>query len=208
MTRRFELCLFSRLGRVSALAFVISISYISNAPYPLGPVNTKGVPKVSRVHKLFLCQCFWLPVLAFGQPPTSTSTTSRSVGTGTTNAIFASSSLAIGPGQIAIGDRGTCSISGPPYPSCVPSGGGAGTPADPFGYTCNDLPLTNCSLGTTFVVVAGSTNINIHTHRQNAIPAVAVAGPAAAVPFSPSVPIGSGLGIALLATLALLRRKR
>ena len=163
---------------------------------------------MSRVNKLLLCLCFWLPVLVFGQSPTSTSTTSRSVGTGTTNALFVSTSVAIGPGQIAIGDRGTCSISGPPYPSCVPSGGGTGTPADPFGYTCNDLPLTNCSLGTPFVVVSGSTNINIHTHGQTAVAAVPVAGPAAGVPFGPWVPIGSGLGVALLATLALRRRKR
>ena len=85
---------------------------------------------------------------------------------------------------------------------------GTGTPADPFGYTRNDLPLTNCSLGTPFVVVSGSTNINIHTHRQTAVAVVPVAAPAAGVPFGPWLPIGSGLGVALLATLALRRRKR
>ena len=267
---------------------------------------------MSRFNKLLLCLCFWLPVLVVGQSPASTSTTSRSVGTGTTNALFVSTSVAIGPGQIAIGDRGTCSISGPPYPSCVPSGGGTGTPADPFGYTCHDLPLNNCSLGTPFVVLAGTDNTNIHTHRQTvavpgvnttsqtrsvglgatnadfsavtltvgpgqlvtgdrgtcsippppyatctltggtgttsdpfsyscpaglpltncslpgttlvvasgnsnidtlihrqtAVAVVPVAAPAAGVPFGPWVPISSGLGVALLATLALRRRKR
>ena len=151
---------------------------------------------------LFLFFC--LTTLAFAQ----TGTTSRSVGTGTTNAIFASASLVIGPDQVLIGDRGTCSISGPPYPSCVPSGGGTGTPSDPFGYTCNDLPLNNCTAGTPFVVASGSLIVNIHTHRQTAVAAVPVVGPAAAVPFGLWVPIGSGLGLALLAALALLRRKR
>ena len=158
-------------------------------------------------NKLLLCLFFWLPPLAFAQSGTTTSTTSSSVGTGTTNAVFLSANLEIGPWQILIGDRGTCSISGPPYPNCVPSRGGTGTPADPFGYACNDLPLNNCTAGTPFDVIAGSSNINIHTHRQSAVAAVPVAGSTAAVPFDPWVPIGSGLGIALLATVGLLRRK-
>ena len=157
------------------------------------------------MNKLLFCLCFWVPALALGQ--SSTSTTSRSVGTGSTNAIFASTSVTIGPGQIVIGDRGTCSISGPPYPACAPSGGGTGTPSDPFGYACNDLPLTNCTAGTPFVIPSGSNNINIHTHRQTAVAQVPVGGTGASVPFEPWVPIGSGLGIALLAMLALARRK-
>ena len=169
----------------------------------LPPVNTSGVPTVPFKNKLLLCLFFSLPTLAFAQ----TGTTSRSVGTGTTNAIFASASLVIGPDQVLIGDRGTCSISGPPYPSCVPSGGGTGTPTDPFGYACNDLPLNNCTAGTLFVVASGSYIVNIHTHRQTAVAAVPVVGPATSVPFGPWVPIGSGLGIALLATVVLLRRK-
>ena len=67
----------------------------------------------------------------------------------------------------------------------------------------------NCTLpGTPFVVLAGTDNSNYHTHRQTAVAAVPAASPAAAVPFGPWVPIGSGLGVALLATLALRRRKR
>ena len=159
-------------------------------------------------NKLLLCLFFCLPTLAFAQPnPTFGNTFSNSVGTGTTNATFVSTSFAIGPAQIVIGDRGTCTISGLPYPSCVPSGGGTGTPADPSGYTCNDLPLNNCTAGTPFVVLAGSSNVNIHTHRQSAVAAVPVAGSTAAVPFDPWVPISTGLGIALLATVVLLRRK-
>ena len=153
-------------------------------------------------NKRLLCLFFFLPTLAFAQ----TGTTSRSVGTGTTNAIFASTSLVIGPNQVMIGDRGTCSISGPPYPSCS-GGSGTGTPTDPFGYTCNDLPLNNCTAGTPFVVAGGSFIVNIHTHRQTAVAAVPVVGPATSVPFGSWVPIGSGLGIALLATVVLLRRK-
>ena len=134
---------------------------------------------------LLLCLCFCLPTLAFAQTSaTSTSTVSNSVGTGTTNETIFISSLAIGPAQIGIGDRATCSTSGP-----VPT-------------------LSNCSLpGTPFVVVSGSTNINIHTHRQSAVASVPVVGSATSVTFGPWVPIGSGLGIALLAMLTLLRRK-
>ena len=173
----------------------------------LPPVNTSGVPTVPFKNKLLLCLFFCLPTLAFAQSVFNTGTTSSSVGTGSTNAIFVSTSALIGPNQIMIGDRGTCSISGPPYPSCAPSGGGTGTSADPFGYTCSDLPLNNCTAGTPFVVVAGGTNINIHTHRQSAVAAVPVVSPATSVPFGPWVPIGCGLGIAMLAMLTLLRRK-
>ena len=67
----------------------------------------------------------------------------------------------------------------------------------------------HCTLpGTPFAVLAGTDNSNYHTHRQTAVAPVPVAGLAAGVPFGPWVPIGSGLGVALLATLALRQRKR
>ena len=161
---------------------------------------------MNRMKNLFLCLFCLLPSLAIGQA--STSTSSSSVGTGASYASFAWTSLAIGPSQLVTGDRGTCTIPAAPYPTCTPPNG-SGTQADPFGYTCSSagLPLSGCTLsGTTFVVPAGSTNINIHVHRQTAAAVVPVAGSSASVPFGPWVPIGSGLGIALLALV--LRRKR
>ena len=157
------------------------------------------------VYNRFVC-CFllWLPLSVLGAPGPRTNTTfatSTSVGIGPTNATFVWITHTIGPAFISIGDFGTCTIPPGPYPNAnCTLNGGSGTTADPFSFTCaSPLALSGCSLpGTPFVVAPGYDDFDGHTHTQRA--AVA-ALPAVPMPLGPWVPLGSAIGVALLALL-------
>ena len=110
-----------------------------------------------------------------------------------------------GPATIFINDRGLCTLEGPPFPSCTLSGG-TGAPDSPFDYSCTGSgpPIANCTSGTPFTLAGGQVDIDVDTHTvtTGAVPA------AASVLFNPWVPIGSALGVALLAVGWQLRRRR
>jgi uncharacterized protein (TIGR03382 family) len=149
-----------------------------------------------------------LPCAAFAQTNSSnivTNSTSSSVGA--TNAVYFFITTSIGPTTLYIGARGLCNLQGPPFPSCTFIGG-TGTAANPFNYGCSGNsgpPVTGCSSGTPFILASGQTDINAHTDTQIAGPAGSVAAP---IPLDPWVPIGSALGVALLAIGWQLRRRR
>ena len=140
---------------------------------------------------------------AFGQTANSTITSVFSTQIGTINAIYIWPEETMGPNNIVIGTLTGCTLVGaPPYAGCV-LGGGSGTQADPFGYSCSSpLPLTGCSGGTPFTVLSGTNNINVHTHTVIAAATTAVQP----IPLGPWVPIVSAAGVLLAAWL--LRRRR
>ncbi len=113
-------------------------------------------------------------------------------------------STRIGPQTIHINDLGLCTLARPPYPTCDPPSG-TGTVADPFVYTCSSIPISNCTSGTTFALADGQVDIDFHLHTETAGAVVSAAAP---VPLNPWVPIGSALGVALLAVAWQLRRRR
>ena len=145
-----------------------------------------------------------LPLLAFGQGTSNnTITTSTSSQTGPINALYVVSEDTIGPGTINIGSRSGCTLVPPPtLANCIPTSG-TGTTVDP--YVCSNSPsrlVIGCSGGTSFIVLAGTTNLNVHTQTVSAV--AATTGTAQPVPLGPWVPIGSAIGVGLLA----LRRHR
>ena len=135
-------------------------------------------------------------VLAQGGGSTNqTITVSTSSGTGTTNAEFIWLEETIGPGETFVGDRGNCDF-GPPFPQCNLLGG-EGTVADPYSFRCDPPPaVSNCTAGTLFTVLAGTSNLNSHIHTQIAQTTPPVSAP---VPLGPWGPVGSAFGIGLLA---------
>ena len=147
---------------------------------------------------------------AFGQGGGSNSTVTNSTSTqiGAINARFVWLIESIGPTLIAINALEGCTLPGPPYDGCTLVSG-SGTPTDQFEYACSDQttqpppPLTGCSGGTPFEVVAGTTNINIHFHT---IRAGATTAPRP-VPLWPWVPLVSAAGVLLAAALRLRRRQ-
>ncbi len=146
-----------------------------------------------------------LPLLAFGQGSSNSSvTTSTSSQTGPINAQYVVLEDTIGPQTIIIGSRTGCTLVPPPtLANCNPTSG-TGTPGDP--YQCLYLPtavLVGCSGGTIYNVVAGTTNANAHVQTVSAV--AATPGAAQPVPLGPWVPIGSAIGVGLL---ALLRQRR
>ena len=167
------------------------------------------MPKGTNSMRIFCRVVLWwallLPISAFAQGTNQTiftNTTSASVGA--TNAIFGSVSTRIGPQTIHINDLGLCTLAPPPYPTCDPPSG-TGTVADPFVYTCSSIPISNCTSGTTFALAEGQVDIDFHLHTETAGAVVSAAAP---VPLNPWVPIGSALGVALLAVAWQLRRRR
>jgi hypothetical protein len=163
-----------------------------------------------NTYRLLIWIVLWLPLVTFaavGGNPNITTTTSTSTGVGPINADFVWSTMSIGPGTIAIGNFGACTIPPGPYPNgnCTLDGG-SGTVADPFSFGCSTpLTLSGCTLpGTSFFVAAGTANFNTHTHLQTALAAPA----AVATPLGPWAPIASAIAIALLALGWQLRRRR
>ena len=99
-----------------------------------------------------------------------------------------------GPATVQVGDRGYCTLQ-PPSSTC-----GSGTISDPYDPACGN-PLGIASYtepGTPFDVEAGNNAINVVTISLVATPSAQGSTP---VPLGPWVPLGSGLGIALLALL-------
>ena len=162
-----------------------------------------------RNHRsLILWLALLLPISVFAQGNNQTvfsNTTSASIGS--TNAIFVSVSTYIGPQTIIINNLGLCTLAPPPYPNCSLNSG-TGTVADPFSYSCNgagSIPISSCTSGTAFTLAGGQVDIDVHTHTESAGPVGFVAVP---VPLAPWVPIGSALGVALLAIGWQLRGRR
>ncbi len=147
-----------------------------------------------------------LPLLAFGQSIQNTTvSTSTSSQTGPINAQYVLLEDTIGPQTISIGSRTGCTLVPPPtLANCNPTSG-AGTTGDP--YICSTPPpstvVAGCNGGTTFIVLAGTVNVNVHTQTVSAVAAIPSA--AQPVPLGPWVPIGSAIGVGLL---ALLRHRR
>lgn len=185
-------------------------------PSSVGP-NGKGagmtyVIDARRIISALIWLSGALALPAFGQGTNSTVTTSESSQTGAINAIYVVLEDTVGPGTILTGTLSGCTLVPPPSAaSCGPTGG-SGTPSDP--YLCPSTPpgappgtsrvFAGCS-GQTFTVIAGSTNLNVHTHTVTAVAPVVTA---AAVPLSPWVPAGSAVGAVLLAMLLLRRSIR
>ena len=144
-----------------------------------------------------------LPLLVFGQSSNDTFTTSTSSQTGPINAQYLVLEDSIGPVTISVGNRIGCTlVPSPNLANCNPTGG-TGTTVDP--YVCSNSPsrlVIGCSGGTSFIVLAGTTNLNVHTQTVSAV--AATTGTAQPVPLGPWVPIGSAIGVGLLA----LRRHR
>jgi uncharacterized protein (TIGR03382 family) len=163
-----------------------------------------------RTHlRVLLWFSLLLPFAAIAQSNNQTvvsNSTSSSVGG--TNAVYSFITTTVGPTTIYIGARGLCTLQGPPFPSCTFSGLGDGTPGNPFNYGCSGNtgpPVTGCSAGTPFIVAGGQVDIDIDVHTET----IGAAGPIAApIPLDPWVPIGSALGVALLAIGWQLRRRR
>lgn len=133
-----------------------------------------------------------------------TNSTSSSVGA--TNAVYYFVTTTIGPQTIFFNALGLCTLQGPPFANCT-LGSGTGTAADPFSYSCSGdtgPPVTGCTSGTAFVLAPGQVDINTDLHTET-IGAVFAAAP---IPLDPWVPIGSALGVALLAVAWQLRRRR
>ena len=147
-----------------------------------------------------------LPVAAVAQSNNQTVfSNSSSTSVGSANAVYVFVTTTVGPATIFINDRGLCTLEGPPFPSCTFSGG-TGAPDSPFDYSCTGSgpPIANCTSGTPFTLAGGQVDIDVDTHTvtTGAVPA------AASVPLNPWVPIGSALGVALLAVGWQLRRRR
>ena len=158
--------------------------------------------------RILLWLALLLPIPAFAQVTNGTvfsNSTSSSVGA--TNVYFDFVTTYVGPQTIFIGVRGNCTLQGPPFPNCTLTGG-TGTAASPYVYSCSansGPPITGCASGTAFVVAGGQLDIDVDAHTET----IAAAGPVAApIPLDPWVPIGSALGVALLAVAWQLRRRR
>jgi hypothetical protein len=168
------------------------------------------VPKGTNSVRNYLSVVLWfalilLPVPVFAQTNATIVTNTSSSSLGATNAVFHVVTTRIGPATIFIGARGLCTFATPPVPSCAPTSG-TGTVADPFIYGClYTVPITNCALDTPFVLAAGQVDIDTYVHTQTVGAAGSVAAP---IPLDPWVPIGSALGVALLAIGWQLRRRR
>ena len=147
-----------------------------------------------------------LPVVALAQSINQTvisNSTSSSVGSA--NAVYAFVTTTVGPATIFIDARGLCTLEGPPFAGCTFTGG-TGAPATPFDYTCTGggPPVSNCTSGTPFVLAGGQVDVDLDTHTVTAGATVPAVAP---VPLNPWVPIGSALGVALLAVAWQLRRR-
>lgn len=157
--------------------------------------------------RILLCLALWLPVAAFAQTTNTTNySNSSSSSVGATNAVYDFVTTTVGPATAFIDDRGVCTLQGPPFPNCT-LGGGTGTAADPFQYACSGNtgpPITGCTSGTAFVLAGGQIDIDLDTHTET----IGSASVAAPIPLDPWVPIGSALGVALLAMAWQLRRRR
>ena len=143
---------------------------------------------------------------AFGQGGTNnTVTSSFSTQSGAINAVLIFLEDTVGPNTILVGTRSGCTLVPPPtLANCNPTGG-SGTPGDPYacsGYPSPPTPLTGCSGGTPFEVLAGTANINAHTQT---VIAAATTAPQP-VPLWPWVPLVSAAGVLLAAALRLRRR--
>ncbi len=150
-----------------------------------------------------------LPVVAFAQGSNNQTVFSNSTSSsvGATNASYIFVSTIVGPKTIFINDRGLCTLQGPPFPNCTLTGG-SGAAVDPFQYSCpgnTGPPITACSSGTSFVLAGGQVDVDVDTHTVTAGATVPAVAP---VPLNPWVPIGSALGVALLAIAWQLRRRR
>ena len=157
-----------------------------------------------KLHRALLLSCLalcWSSV-ALGQGSNSTFTSSTCTAYGVNGALTALSKLAVGPDTILIGDRGSCTLQ-PPAPGC-----GTGTIADPYHADCgNPMGVATSTAGTPFEVVAGSTNIDTIIITLTPVP-ISPVQPSPPVPLGPWLPLGSGLGILLLALLRLRRVER
>ena len=151
---------------------------------------------MTSLRRLLLCLAVCLPTVALGQGSVnSTVTNSTCTAYGLTDTLLVQLEESIGPGTILVGDRGSCTLQ-PPAPGC-----GTGTLSDPYDAenpACSEPVLASFTAGTPFDVVAGTTNLNIN--QVTFIPTAAAQG-STPVPLGPWVPLGSGLGIVLLALL-------
>jgi uncharacterized protein (TIGR03382 family) len=158
----------------------------------------------------FLSSVLWfafsLPFATFAQNNTFV-TSSTSSSAGAANAVYSFITDTVGPQTLFINARGLCTLQGPPFPTCTLSGG-TGTAATPFLYSCSGNtgpPISGCTSGTAFVLTPGQIDTNLDTHTETIGAAIPVGTP---IPLDPWVPIGSALGVALLAIGWQLRRRR
>ncbi len=158
---------------------------------------TEGsAPAMKNLHRTLLCLALCLPTVALGQGGSNTTiTNSTCTAYGLTDTPLVLLEETMGPGTILIGDRGSCTLQ-PPVPGC-----GTGTVSDPYDAenpACSGAVVASFTAGTPFEVLAGTNNINVNT--VTFIP-TAAAQRSTPVPLGPWVPLGSGLGIVLLALL-------
>jgi uncharacterized protein (TIGR03382 family) len=158
--------------------------------------------------RILLWFAFSLPCATFAQSNNVTNfSNSTSSSVGATNAVSAFATTTVGPQTIFINARGLCTLQGPPFPTCTLTGG-TGTATTPFLYACTGNtgpPITGCSSGTPFILAGGQIDIDLDTHTETIGAAIPVGAP---IPLDPWVPIGSALGVALLAIGWQLRRRR
>ena len=151
---------------------------------------------MKNLRRALLCLALCTPTVALGQGGTNnTVTTSTCTAYGLTDSQLIQLEDTVGPGTILIGDRGSCTLQ-PPVPGC-----GTGTLSDPYDSVnpaCSAAVVASFTAGTAFEVLAGTSNINVNT--VSFIPTAAAQG-STPVPLGPWVPLGSGLGIVLLALL-------
>ncbi len=138
-----------------------------------------------------------LPLPAFGAP-VETGTISNSSQTGPFNALVILMEDVLGPGTIFIGDRTGCLLVPPPtLANCSPPS----TPGYPY-YSCSGtFTLAGCGGGTQFEVLAGTTNVNVHSQTVVAVAPTATQP----VPLSPWVPLAS---VAAVLLMMLVRRRQ
>ncbi len=151
---------------------------------------------MTSLRRLLLCLAVCMPTVALGQTGSNTTTTnSTCTAYGVTDNLLLLLEETIGPTSILIGDRGSCTLQ-PPVPGC-----GTGTVSDPYDSAnpaCSAAVVASFTAGTSFEVLAGTVNLNIN--QVTFIPTAAAQG-STPVPLGPWVPLGSGLGIVLLALL-------
>jgi hypothetical protein len=184
--------------------------------YPLGQRSRdrgetvpKGTNSVRNLRRVVLWLVLLLPISAFAQTNQTVFSNTTSSSVGATNAVFTGVTTYVGPQTIFVGARGVCTLQPPPYPNCTLTGG-TGTAADPLLYNCpgaGSIPTSGCAAGTPFTLAGGQVDIDLYQHTETAGAAGggAVATP---VPLDPWVPIGSALGVALLAIGWQLRGRR
>jgi hypothetical protein len=132
-----------------------------------------------------------LPLAGFAQGTnTITTTVTTASAIGPSNAVQVTTVMFVGPQTILTGALGLCTAS------CTIGPGGTCGVSRPV--------LTGCAGGTPFVIAPGGVDFDTLTLTQ----ITAAQATPQAVPLSPWVPMGSALGLALLAILWRLQRVR